>query len=302
MRKADLSATGRGRGSGDVAPIAHTAPLEGEVGGGQSGSDLEGGDVLGSDNEIESVHSEGDQMVDVAADLEIEEIGLLLASAVDGVRPNGVKTQKKNARTDGDLPLGADAEVLESVVPCGSGGEGRIAIVAPPLSPAHDEGVVTLGPHGRGVSIEHQRRILAIRGGSQHRTEYCGGHVTNHPKKDGTPGGRFEATCGQTWKHGIRCRLTRSSVGVRSQNEARGRPLGLLAAWLACAVFSEDADEHSSAVPFLCCGERADLLLNQTARTSPCWNGLCARVRVWNHRHRHEWRVAAGRCAWGACM
>ena len=93
-----------------MAPIAHTPPLEGEVGGDQSGSDLEGGDVLGNDNEIESVSSEGDKMVDVAADLEIEEMGLLLASAVDGVRPNGVKTQKKKARMDGDLPLGADTE------------------------------------------------------------------------------------------------------------------------------------------------------------------------------------------------
>ena len=101
----------------------------------------------------------------------------VLASAVDGVRPNGVKSQKKKARTDGDLPLGDDTEVPESVVPCGSGGEVGIAIVAPSPSPAHDEGVVTLGPHGHGVSIEHQRRILAIRGGSQHRTEYCGGHV-----------------------------------------------------------------------------------------------------------------------------
>ena len=71
-------------------------------------------------------------MVDAAADLEIEEMSLLLASAVDGVRPNGVKTQKKKARTDGDLPLGADIEVPKSVVPRGSGGEVGIAIVAQP--------------------------------------------------------------------------------------------------------------------------------------------------------------------------
>ena len=103
MRKADPSETGRGRGRGDVAPIAHKPPLEGEVGGDQSGSDLESGDVLGNDNEIES----GDKMVGAAADLEIEEVGLLLAPAVDGVRPNGVKTQKKKACTDGDLPVGA---------------------------------------------------------------------------------------------------------------------------------------------------------------------------------------------------
>ena len=77
--------------------------------GDQSGLDLDGGDVLGSDNEIEPVSSEGDEMVDAAADLEIEKMSLQLASVVDGVRPNGVKTQKKKARTDGDLPLGADA-------------------------------------------------------------------------------------------------------------------------------------------------------------------------------------------------
>ena len=99
MRKADPSATGGRRGRGDVAPIAHTPPFEGEVGGDQSDSDLEGGDVLGTDNEIKSVSSEGDNMVDAAADLEIVEMGSLLASAVDGVRPNGVKSQKKKAQT-----------------------------------------------------------------------------------------------------------------------------------------------------------------------------------------------------------
>ena len=32
MRKADPSATGRDRGRGDVTPIAHAPPLQGEVG------------------------------------------------------------------------------------------------------------------------------------------------------------------------------------------------------------------------------------------------------------------------------
>ena len=226
-------------------------------------------------------------------------MSLLLASAVDGVRPNGVKTQKKKARTDGDLPLGADTEVPESVVPRGSDGEVGIATVAPPPSPAHDEGVVTLGPHGHGVSIGHQRRILAIRGGSQHRTEHFG-HVTHHPKKDGKPGGRFEATCGQIWKHGIRCRLTRTFVGVRSQNEARGRPL---ASWQRGSLVLYFPKMQTNMPPqcrscVLANGQNngAPLLLSRTERTSSCW------VRVWNHRHRHEWRVAAGSCACGACM
>ena len=108
------------------------------------------------------------------------------------------------------------------------------------------------------MDMEHQRRILAIRGGRQHRTEYCGGHLAYYPKKDGKPGGRFDATCGQTWKHGIRCRLTRTWVGVRSQNEARGRPLAFWQRGSLCGVFSKDADEHASAVPFLCFGERAE--------------------------------------------
>ena len=79
------------------------------------------------------------------------------------MRPNSVETQKKNARADGDLPLGADTEVL----PSGSGGEVGIAIVAPPPSPAHDESVVTPGPHG--VSIERQCRILALESGESRR-------------------------------------------------------------------------------------------------------------------------------------
>ena len=128
-------------------------------------------------------------------------------------------TTPLSARTHGDLPPGAETEVFGRVVPCGSGGEVGIAIVAPPLSPlgpqARVEGVVKPGPHGR-----------------------------------------FEASCGQTWKHGIRCRLTSACVGVRGQNEARGRPLGLQAAWLACARFSKDADEHASVALFLCFGER----------------------------------------------
>ena len=160
------------------------------------------------------------------------------------MRPNGVKTQKKKARTDGDLPLGDDTEVPESVVPCGSGGEVGIAIVAPPPSPAHDA-----WPHGHGVSIEHQRRILAIRRGGQHRTEYCGGHVTYYPKKDGKPGGRFEATCGRIWKHGIRYRLTRTWVGIRSQNEERGRP---------SLVLYFPKMQTKMPPPFLCFGERAE--------------------------------------------
>ena len=57
-------------------PSPPTPPLEGEVGGDQSGSDLEGGDVLGNDNNIESVSSESDKMVHAAAEQEVEVMGV----------------------------------------------------------------------------------------------------------------------------------------------------------------------------------------------------------------------------------
>ena len=157
-----------------------------------------------------------------------------------------------------------------------------------------------LGPHR--VSIEHWRRVLAIRGGSQHRTVYCGGHAIYHPKKDGTRGGRFAATCGQSWNHCIRRRLTRTSFGVRGQNEARGRLCGfwqrgslvlyfpkmqtnMPPPWLSCAL----TNKQDIGVPLLLSGTEVTLL---------CWNDLCATVRGWRHRHWHKWRVAAGLGVW----
>ena len=136
--------------------------------------------------------------------------------------------------------------LTQSVVPCGSGGEVGIATVPPPLSPAHDEGLCDAWA-ASSISAEFLPFV-------------AGASIALHTVEATSPttGGRFEATCGQTWKHGTRCRLTRTSVGVRGQNEARGRPLGLLAAWLAGALCSEDADEHASAVPFLCFDERAE--------------------------------------------
>ena len=181
-------------------------------------------------------------------------MSLQLTSAVDGVRPNGVKTQKKKARTDGDLPLGANAEVPKSVVPCGSGGEVGIAIVAPPPSPAHDKGVVTLGPHVHGASAQnscHSRRAAA--------SHWILWRPSRPPPKERR----------KTW-WSIRCNLRTdleawhsvpfdAHLCWRSQPERSMRQaLGLLAAWLACGVFSKDADEHASAVPFLCFGERAE--------------------------------------------
>ena len=68
-------------------------------------------------------------------------------------------------------------------------------------------------------------------------------------KKDATPGGRIRSNLWAVLKHGTRCRLTRTCVGVGGLNQARGRLLDRLASWLACAEFYEDADEYAFAVP-----------------------------------------------------
>ena len=75
MRKADPSATGRGRVEDEEeAAIAQRRPAVGRGWQFKSGSDLEGSVVLGNDNEIESVSSKGEKMVDAAA-LQIEWMG-----------------------------------------------------------------------------------------------------------------------------------------------------------------------------------------------------------------------------------
>ena len=140
-----------------MAPIANVPPLEGEVGGDQSGAQISRAATFWA---MRSNQFQMGAMRWLALLLTCRwEMGLFLASAVDGAHPHGVKTQPK-ANTDGDLPLAAETEVLQSVVPCGSGGEVGLAIVPPspsPLGPQmHDEGVVTRGRHL--ASVEH--RIL----------------------------------------------------------------------------------------------------------------------------------------------
>ena len=97
-------------------------------------------------------------------------------------------------------------------------------------------------------------------------------------------------------------------LGWHSQPERSTRQaLGLLAAWLACAIFSEDADKNASAVPFLFFGELvehrnahvaqpsgADLAMLEPPLREGCEFGITD--------IRHEWRVVAGTCACGACI
>jgi len=94
----------------------------------------------------------------------------------------------------------------------------------------------------------------------RHPTKFMGGSITFYDQKDGPNKGRFQAVCGNTAMHGKLCRLTRTSAESARHDgaEAQGRPLGLLAAWLAAADFTETMEDHKSAVAFLSKQERSD--------------------------------------------
>ena len=127
----------------------------------------------------------------------------------------------------------------------------------PPLPPARGE----RGPRDAGFE----------------RTEYRGDHITYYPNKDGTEGGRFQASCANFAGHGNRCRITRSSLGsVRFWiNPAQGRPLGLMAAWLAKSFEVDPAEEHGAMASFSSCADRAEhrgqLMLEDNGMALSAW-------------------------------
>ena len=79
---------------------------------------------------------------------------------------------------------------------------------------------------------------------------FYSGAITFYPSKTTAGAGRFQANCGQPELHGRRCRLTRTCAAAvrRNGNQAQGRPLGLLAAWLQAGALLETAEEHAAAV------------------------------------------------------
>lgn len=95
-------------------------------------------------------------------------------------------------------------------------------------------------------------RIGGLRALGMHSVHFEGGSVTYYAASAHSKA-RFQATCGNP-SHG-KCRLTRSAEahakeGVR---QAHGRPLGMLAAWLALANIAgfESKADHEVAVAFL---------------------------------------------------
>ena len=94
----------------------------------------------------------------------------------------------------------------------------------------------------------------------RHPTRFMGGSITFYDQKDIPGKGRFQAVCGNTAMHGKLCRLTRTSAeSARTGGAvAQGRPLGLLAAWLAAADFAETMEDHKAAIGFLSKHERSE--------------------------------------------
>jgi hypothetical protein len=89
-------------------------------------------------------------------------------------------------------------------------------------------------------------------------TRFRQGSITFYPDKNDPEKGRFQAVCGHPELHGKSCRLTRTSApSVRvGGNQAQGRPLGLLAAWLVVGELAADRAAHDASVPFLSADER----------------------------------------------
>ncbi len=81
--------------------------------------------------------------------------------------------------------------------------------------------------------------------------------------------GRFQAICPFREQHGEGCQLTRASHGSEGGTrgrDAQGRPLGLMAAWLASAVMFETKADHQGFAAFIGAEDRAASrahLLNQ---------------------------------------
>ena len=104
------------------------------------------------------------------------------------------------------------------------------------------------------------RKPAGVYTAGRHPTRFMGGSITFYDQKGSPNKGRFQAVCGNTAMHGKLCRLTRTSAeSVRTGGAAaQARPLGLLAAWLAAAQFSETMEDHKAAVGFLRKRERSE--------------------------------------------
>lgn len=121
------------------------------------------------------------------------------------------------------------------------------ALQGAPARPRQGEPLPAPQPHGG------QGRGLGL-----HIVELHGGFITYYPETTKSKA-RFQANCGNP-AHG-RCRLTRAAVGHQrgGQRQAQGRPLGLMAAWLAAGIsgMCSSKEDHDACIVFLHLEERA---------------------------------------------
>jgi hypothetical protein len=220
----------------------------------------EGGEYVPS-----SVSSQkGDDDVELR-DKMVDEMMCLLSDTVDDEGAVGAAT---TAPTDDEFYNAADgvdvAFEAAAMAPVAEGRPGSSSdvfglVAPPPAPPAHDADLPPLPPPV-DPPLPPALGARGPRDAGLEKTKYRGGHITYYPNKGGKEGGRFQCCCPNVAGHGNRCRITRTSLASARHwiNPEQGRPLGVMAAWLASSFEVETAEEHGLFASLLSYADRAE--------------------------------------------
>lgn len=141
----------------------------------------------------------------------------------------------------------------------GSSNDAAMAVPGPsgPASSASQAAAATPAPAASKAPPPAAGPLFRDRAPAAARVDYRNGSISYYGSKDDESKGRFQVVCGNPL-HGGRCRLTRTNCAPQraGRNAAQGRPLGLLAAWLACSDSCETKEDHDAAVAFLSAADR----------------------------------------------
>jgi hypothetical protein len=235
-------------------------------------------DVEVVESDVSSLSSEGGAVEGDARDEAIDDMMALFFDEVDFAEESGAIAPRADVEPGAGFMLDLsdtggvrDTSALTSSVigACIPGSSSD-----PPPPPIVDAAAVPAPIVVEPPPLAAPEALPAARGprdAGLHRTDYNGGHVTFYPSKDGR-GGRFQANFGNAAAHGPRCRMTRTSNPSARPNvyPAQGRPLGLIAAWLAMSDTAGSQDEHAALAVFFTHGERETHRIHLSANT----NGL----------------------------
>lgn len=176
------------------------------------------------------------------------------SSDANGMAPGVVTSRFADEPVAGHAAGSSNDPMPGSWPPAPSPGQLVLAAVAPAPPPPVPAAELR-GPRSRGL----------------HTVRFIGGKVIFYPDKRDPSKGRFEATCGNIEAHGAACRLTRASHAPKNAlaHPAQGRPLGLMAAWLAHSFYPsvETQTDHAAMLALLShdlrASSRAELVLEE---------------------------------------